>query len=137
LVGGNWSGAGRVEIFHNGTWGTVCDDYWDIKDARVVCRELGYPDAVSAPQSAHFGRGSGPIWLDDVFCSGNERSIVGCVHNGWGVENCGHSEDASVFCSIEYHLDTDLRITHRPGVNEPGGWVQPSPRVNKQANSSN
>ena len=105
LVGGNWNGEGRVEILHNGVCGTICDDYWDISDARVVCRELGYPDAVSAPHSARFGQGSGPIWLDDVFCSGNESSIVDCGHNGWGVENCGHYEDASVICSSEYNLN--------------------------------
>ena len=105
LVGGNWSGEGRVEILHNGVWGTVCDDSWDINDARVVCRELGYPDAVSAPRYARFGQGNGRIWLDDVFCSGIERSIVDCGHRGWGVENCGHSEDASVICSSEYNLN--------------------------------
>ena len=102
LAGGNWNGQGRVEIFHNGFWGTVCDDIWDINDARVICRELGYPDAVSALHSAHFGSGSGQIWLDDVQCQGNESSIVNCQHAGWGVENCGHSEDASVICSSKY-----------------------------------
>ena len=99
MVGGSWKGEGRVEIFYNGNWGTVCDDYWDIKDARVVCRQLGFPDAVSAPSSASFGVGSGKIWLDDVRCSGNESSIVNCLHPGWGSHNCGHTEDASVICS--------------------------------------
>ena len=102
LVEGKWNGEGRVEIFHNGSWGTVCDDIWDINDAQVICRELGYPDAVSALHSAHFGSGSGQIWLDDVQCQGNESSIVNCQHAGWGVENCGHSEDASVICSSKY-----------------------------------
>ena len=88
-----------MEIFYNGNWGTVCDDGWDIKNARVVCRQLGFPFAVSAPGSAHFGAGSGQIWLDEVDCSGIERSIVSCQHSGWGVENCGHHEDASVICS--------------------------------------
>ena len=88
-----------MEIFYNGNWGTVCDDGWDIKNARVVCRQLGFPDAVSAPGSAHFGAGGGQIWLDDVDCSGSERSIVNCPHSGWGVENCVHDEDASVICS--------------------------------------
>ena len=102
LVGGRWNGEGRVEIFHNGAWGTVCDDMWDLNDARVVCRELGYPGAVSAPHSARFGRGRGPIWLDDVQCRGYERSIVNCRHRGWGINNCGHSEDASVICLSKY-----------------------------------
>ena len=99
LVGGSWNGEGRVEISNNGNWGTVCDDEWDIKDARVVCRQLGFLGAVSAPTSAHFGAGSGQIWLDDVRCYGSESSIANCRHRGWGVENCGHSEDASVICS--------------------------------------
>ena len=100
LIGGNWSGEGRVEIYYRGSWGTVCDDNWGIKDAGVVCRQLGYSStAVSAPQSARFGQGSGKIWLDDVQCQGNETSIVNCRHRPWGVHNCGHNEDASVICS--------------------------------------
>ena len=100
MVGGAWSGEGRVEIYYRGSWGTVCDDYWDINDARVVCRQLGYPFAVSAPLSARFGNGTGRIWLDYVQCQGNESSTVNCRHLPWGVHNCGHSEDASVVCSI-------------------------------------
>ena len=102
LVGGGWSGEGRVEIFHSGVWGTVCDDSWDLSDAKVVCRSLGYSYAFDAPQSAHFGQGSGQIWLDDVGCQGYESSIEDCSHGGWNVHNCGHSEDASAICSSEY-----------------------------------
>jgi len=39
-----------------------------------------------------------PILLDNVQCSGNERSIDECEHPGWGEHNCGHSEDAGVSC---------------------------------------
>ena len=99
LFGGSWKGEGRVEIFYNGNWGTVCDDDWDMNDARVVCRQLGFPNVDSAPGSARFGTGSGQIWLDDVRCSGSESSIINCQHSGWGVQNCGHNEDASVICS--------------------------------------
>ena len=98
LVGGRWSGEGRVEILYNGTWGTVCDDGWDMNDAQVVCRALGYPSAISAPTHAHFGHGSGNIWLDDVNCFGHETSIDRCSHRGWNVHNCRHDEDASVIC---------------------------------------
>ena len=90
--------SGRVEVFYNGTWGTVCDDWWDLQDADVVCRQLGYDGALSAPRAAAFEQGTGPIWLDDVGCFGNEKSIFQCGHQGWGFENCRHSEDAGVVC---------------------------------------
>ena len=99
LVGGRWKGEGRVEIFFHGKFGTVCDDDFDINDSRVVCRQLVFPDDVSAQGSAHFGGGSGQIWLDNVRCSGSESSIADCMHNGWGVGGCNHDEDASVICS--------------------------------------
>ena len=101
LVGGSDPHAGRVEVYHNGTWGTVCDDDWDLQDATAVCRQLGYGTAVGAPCCAAFGRGSGRIWYDDVHCRGHEASLAQCVHNGLGVHNCGHSEDAGVICASE------------------------------------
>ena len=99
LVGGSRSSEGRVEVFHNNTWGTICGDWWEINEAHVVCNELGYPGAIGAPKYARFGAGSGQIWLDDVKCQGNEPSIVYCKHNGWGIHNCGHHDDASVVCN--------------------------------------
>ena len=98
LAGGKVPSEGRVEILHNGRWGTVCDDYWDLNDANVVCHSLGLPRAVSALISAAFGAGTGPIWLDNVQCSGRELSLFQCRHRGLGINNCGHSEDASVVC---------------------------------------
>ncbi|KAM9779106.1 scavenger receptor cysteine-rich type 1 protein M130-like isoform 2-T2 [Syngnathus typhle] len=98
LVGGWSSCSGRLEVFHAGRWGTVCDDEWELSAADVVCRQLGCGHAVSAPSNAHFGRGSGPIWLDDVVCGGQELAITHCNHLGFGDNNCGHSEDAGVIC---------------------------------------
>ena len=99
LVNGGSISEGRVEVFHNGTWGTVCDDYWDLNDVKVVCRQVGFGRAIKAYISAAFGSGDGPIWMDDINCTGRERSLTECPHNGWGIENCDHSEDAGVLCS--------------------------------------
>ncbi|KAM9232932.1 scavenger receptor cysteine-rich domain-containing protein DMBT1-like [Leptosomus discolor] len=99
LVNGRNRCEGRVEIYYSGGRGTVCDDNWDLSDATVVCRQLGCGFAVSAPQNAYFGQGTGNIYLDDVHCSGNEFSLFNCSHNGWGIHNCGHQEDAAVVCS--------------------------------------
>ena len=89
-----------MEVLHNGQWGTVCDNYWGFADARVVCRQLGYADAVRALQGGSVPDGTGQIWLDDVACTGRESSLKSCSHMGWGIHNCGHPKDAGVECSL-------------------------------------
>ncbi|KAK2099114.1 hypothetical protein P7K49_024565 [Saguinus oedipus] len=74
---------GRVELQHQGVWGTVCDDHWNIRNARVVCRLLGCGRALGAPGRGHFGQGTGPILLDD-------DALERCAHSGWGRHNCQH-----------------------------------------------
>ena len=98
LVGGSSGIEGRVEIFYGGVWGTVCDDGWNLNDASVVCRMLGYDGATDSPCCARFGQGSGSILLDDVQCSGTEDNLGECEHRSFGEHNCGHYEDAGVIC---------------------------------------
>ena len=98
LVGGATANEGRIEIYYNGVWGTVCDDRWDLRDADVVCRQLGYRTAISAHGSAYFGAGPGAIYLANVACTGNEARLADCSHRGIGQHYCRHQEDAGVVC---------------------------------------
>ena len=98
LVGGSGPFQGRVEVYHNGVWGTVCDDDWDLQDAMVVCRQLGYINATAAVEPARFGSGSGPILFSELSCVGNESTITECDHRSTGGHNCSHSQDAGVVC---------------------------------------
>ncbi|CAI5790767.1 deleted in malignant brain tumors 1 protein-like [Podarcis lilfordi] len=99
LVNGSNHCRGRVELLHNGQWGTVCSHYWGLEDARVVCRQLGCGAVKSALQAAKFGRGTGPIWLDDVRCTGTESNLYQCPKMPWGEHDCKHEQDAGVVCS--------------------------------------
>ncbi|XP_015222796.2 scavenger receptor cysteine-rich domain-containing group B protein, partial [Lepisosteus oculatus] len=100
LVNGTHRCEGRLELFSRAQWGTVCDDAWDLRDARVVCRQLGCGNATSAREEAFFGQGSGSIHLDNLKCRGDETSLLQCSHIAWNVHNCNHSEDAGVTCQL-------------------------------------
>ncbi|XP_030015227.1 deleted in malignant brain tumors 1 protein-like [Sphaeramia orbicularis] len=110
--------SGRVQVSQNGTWGTVCDDDWDLNDAQVVCRQLGCGSALSAHPSAHFGQGSGPVWLTDVRCSGHEQYLVQCEHGGLGRRHCGHDKDVGVVCE-----DVQIKLVG-PGSTQCSGRVE-------------
>ncbi|XP_069120537.1 scavenger receptor cysteine-rich domain-containing group B protein-like [Argopecten irradians] len=125
LVEGSSPFEGRVEVFHNGRWGTICDDSWDERDARVVCRQLGYSGGI-ARSHAYFGRGEEPTWLDDVRCDGSETRIQECRSSPWGNENCNHGEDAGVVCT-----DPSQPTTAAPPVSLrlAGGYSNSSGRL--------
>ncbi|XP_067882820.1 uncharacterized protein [Heterodontus francisci] len=99
LMNGSSICSGRVEILNNKTWGTVCDDQWQLADAQIVCRELRCGTAVSALTHTYFGKGTGPIVLDDLDCRGTELFLWQCPSRHWGQHNCHHEEDAGVICS--------------------------------------
>ncbi|XP_062842227.1 T-cell differentiation antigen CD6-like [Trichomycterus rosablanca] len=124
LVGGGYHHcAGRVELWHAGQWGTVCDDEWDKQDADVMCAQHGCGYALSVTgQEGPYSHGKGPILMDELNCTGTERSLWECP--ALPASDCGHKEDAGVVCS-EYK---DLRLT--------GGLDRCSGRVEIHRNGS-
>ena len=103
-------GIGRVEVYHERQWGTICDYQWDLADAKVVCRELGFKAAkraLSASIRKQFAPdGTGRIWLGEVSCHGHENFLSSCPHYGWGYYKCHHGSDAGVECisGIKHHI---------------------------------
>ncbi|XP_049329321.1 deleted in malignant brain tumors 1 protein-like isoform X4 [Astyanax mexicanus] len=122
LVDGGSRCAGRVEVLHRGQWGTVCDDYWDMRDAAVVCRELGCGEAIDAPRRARFGSGSGPIWVEYANCAGSESSLKNCRSYDWGRQRCNHDEDAGAVCA-EVRLVGRSHCSGRVEVLHGESWV--------------
>ncbi|XP_025103078.1 deleted in malignant brain tumors 1 protein-like [Pomacea canaliculata] len=100
VVGGT-AEAGRLEIFHDGTWNTVCDDGFGQEEALVACRMLGFDSTTAvAVGSDKYGAGSGPILFQNLYCVGNETSLAQCQHSGLYIHSCDHSYDVGVMCNF-------------------------------------
>lgn len=97
----NREGAGIVEVFIYRQWGRICDDYWGTDDAKVVCKELGYPGVDRATCcGSYFGVGYGPPQISHVACNGNEKSLFHCRHVGRTGASCGRRDSAGVICKL-------------------------------------
>ncbi|NXO68620.1 C163A protein, partial [Phainopepla nitens] len=106
LVGGGGRCAGRVEVKHDGEWGSVCvfDFDREAQWAVVVCRQLGCGRVAKASPYAPFGQGTGRIWLQPYFCRGTEDDLGACPDFGWGEHICGHERDVGVTCTDAMEL---------------------------------
>ena len=110
LRGGATHNEGRLEVYHDNEWGTVCDDFFWRRDAKVACKQMGYTgaeayltDVAVAPDRR--------FWLDDVNCIGNEAKLTECFYNSnvrnsssrtspqWGIANCIPAEQVGVRCT--------------------------------------
>ncbi|KAM5262206.1 scavenger receptor cysteine-rich domain-containing group B protein isoform 5-T5 [Hipposideros larvatus] len=132
LVGGPSRCRGRLEVLHGGSWGSVCDDDWDVVDANVVCRQLGCGLALPVPRPLAFGQGRGPILLDNVECRGQEAALSECGSRGWGVHNCFHYEDVAVLCDEFLPTQPPTRkvlASRVPSTTPPNGRGEGSVRL--------
>lgn len=109
-----------MEIFYQGQWGTLCDNNWDVSHAEVVCKQVGCGPALVFQTSGRFGKGSGPVWMNDIVCSGSESSLVHCSHRGFGPHTCDHRHDAGVVCET----GASLRLVNGYPGNPCSGRVE-------------
>ena len=92
---------GRVEVFYNGTWRTVCSDsyYWDFTNANIVCRQLGFPGALMTARTSQSRRrasGQREMWFRSK-CEGDETEVTNCYHDRWS-SYCSNRKEAYVRC---------------------------------------
>lgn len=123
LVGGESKCSGRVELLRHNKWGTVCDHGWDLREAYVVCLDLGCGLAEAALHNAAFGAGSGEIFLRHVQCSGHESSLTRCAVVLHSNPHCTHENDAGVKCSGTLLMPT-LTLLSPHTVFSPGEAVR-------------
>jgi deleted-in-malignant-brain-tumors protein 1 len=126
LVGGPSDSEGRFEMFFNGQWGTVCDAGFTNVEAQVACYSLGYNQGVGTFLGNQYGPGFGPVWMDNVQCTGTEDVINECQHSEIGGSNCSHAQDVSISCvGTGYQVrvvDGDFAYQGRLEVNYQGEW---------------
>ncbi|CAH8473495.1 unnamed protein product [Schistosoma bovis] len=100
LVDGPSEQTGTVLVYRTYGWGKVCDDHWTMKEANVVCRQLGMGHALEVHRRNRFGSSSQANYLmDEVHCTGSEKRLIDCRFNGWGVHDCRINEEAGVKCA--------------------------------------
>ena len=95
MIGGLTANTGILEIFHEGYWGSVCDDSWTVPASTVACKQLGYREYNSYTMRNKL---TSSVWLDDVVCTGEELYLSNCSHNGWGKHNCRNLEGVMLDC---------------------------------------
>ena len=107
--GGVYGGSyGRLQVYHDGQWGLVCEGNFGREEAQVACRQLGFADG----EEGFGGAGSGglPFWLKGVQCQGTESRLVNCSHRVLQEHSCGSFDIAGVACSRTPLSVLDARV---------------------------
>ena len=107
-AGVNGGSSGRLQVYHDGRWGLVCDTNFDELDARVACRQLGFADGEEGYADA--GSGGLPFWLKGLACDGTESRLANCPHRGLKEHSCGSFDIVGLECSRTPLSMTDARV---------------------------
>ena len=142
LRGGPSHNEGRLEIFHDDEWGTVCDDFFGRIDAKVACKQMGYTGAEAVLTDVVVAPGR-RFWLDDVNCVGNEDELTECFYNSnvrnsssrtdpqWGIANCIPAEQVGVRCTASTSANSVELNESALTVQEQGGGSRYTVRLGK------
>uniref|UniRef100_A0A1X7T7Q6 Uncharacterized protein n=1 Tax=Amphimedon queenslandica TaxID=400682 RepID=A0A1X7T7Q6_AMPQE len=122
LSGSSMDWVGRIELCVERTWTTLCDKTWDLKDAAVICRQLGYSSYGAMPMYNCFTEGQLLFGITSIDCTGSENHILNCTHNGPALYNCESHNDAGVICQetvvVSNCTDGELRLVDGSGPHE-------------------
>ncbi|XP_056636755.1 lysyl oxidase homolog 3-like [Diorhabda sublineata] len=139
LVGGAGEFEGNVEILHDGTWGAICDDEWDVTEAKIICKQLGYSGENAVPTAnSYFGPAKRKFWMDNVYCDNTDTEITNCRFDGWGQHDCTPTEAAGVICEkpedilkkqAPRHMSNMIRLPKNLEVRLTNGRVKTEGRV--------
>ena len=108
-MGGSVDNGGHIEVRKscNSNWGTVCHRYWDVRDARVACHQLGYEGdnvTYSTSDRVEPANRTVPILVVNLGCSGTEKNLFECRHYKIGIHSCNHSKDTSILCDTSTYV---------------------------------
>ena len=112
LTGGVSDNEGRLEVFFDGEWGSVCNRNWGRWSGTVACKDLGYESLVKVTGTSQYNSAENtPIWLNGVQCAKYDKRIRDCVHEPVGYQPCSHDEDVGLICSGK-HAHIHFKYTY-------------------------
>uniref|UniRef100_A0A673BBB9 SRCR domain-containing protein n=1 Tax=Sphaeramia orbicularis TaxID=375764 RepID=A0A673BBB9_9TELE len=117
LVHGSSLCSGRLEVWSNQPWCSVCEEDLDHNDAEVVCRELGC-GAPSLLQGALYGEGEAPVWTSELQCEGNESAVLDCRRSSSAGKTCGSGKAAGLTCTDPGGVRLVGQLSHCAGALE-------------------
>ena len=104
LTNGDRTGNGRLEVNLDGRWGLVCGDNFDMRDAHVVCKQLGYSEEATINTANRIDDDNTPFLMGNVRCTGVEDDLFDCSYDP--IMACDSKHVAVITCG-----ETPVEVT--------------------------